>query len=321
MILASNACSSRQWFYFLYCRPCWKITKFGGPFITASNGRPVVFSGVTSSSMVVYVQCVKLSTSNVVGWPLTAKRSWVLYPLLFLQVLTVVANIYLAAVIGIAFDGQHSSTNDILNVSRNLLPTTMKTFTVWMIGTLVLDICMTVTLVFVLWRCKTGSLQSDKIVHRIIIIAWESAVLPSTCTIVATALYHAILYTYDHVVILLVLQTGKLYTLGMLRSLNMRANLRQKFRSVDLGGRISLPSVNCDTYSAHTSTANNSDQCSDSPKSTATENLELAAIRHPCHGWLGVTEEWSSTDAYGEISSTVGQEDGVPRNRVAPGMA
>ena len=142
-------------------------------------------------------------------------------------------------------------------------------------------------MVVVLWRCKTGSLQSDKIVHRVIIIAWESAALPAICTIVATALYHALLvssihssitvlncqivfiqYTYDHVVILLVLQTGKLYTLGMLRSLNMRAKLRQKFRSVDLGGRISLQSVNCDTYSAITSTANNSDPCPDVRVST-----------------------------------------------------
>ncbi|KAF8351620.1 hypothetical protein F5887DRAFT_938363 [Amanita rubescens] len=115
-----------------------------------------------------------------------------------------------------------------------------------MVGTLGSD------LVFVLWRCKTGSLHSDIIVRRIIIIAWESAALPSVCTIVAASLYHAragdlqiapTQYTYDYVVILLVLQIGKLYTLGMLRSLNMRAKLRQKFRSVDLGGRISLPDV------------------------------------------------------------------------------
>jgi hypothetical protein len=145
--------------------------------------------------------------------------------------------------------------------------------------------------VVVLWRCKTGSLQSDKIVHRVIIVAWESAALPAICTIVAAALYHAILvsgiyssltalnfqfvfiqYTYDHVVVLLVLQTGKLYTLGMLRSLNMRAKLRQKFRSVDLGGRISLPTVNCDTYSAITSMANNSDPCPDVRVSTPTSS-------------------------------------------------
>lgn len=144
-------------------------------------------------------------------------------------------------------------------------------------------------MVVVLWRCKTGSLQSDKIVHRVIIITWESAALPAICTIVAAALYHALLvsdmystitalnfqivfmeYTYDHVVILLVLQTGKLYTLGMLRSLNMRVKLRQKFRSVDLGGRISLQSVNCDMYSAITSTANNSDPCPDVRMSTLT---------------------------------------------------
>ena len=59
------------------------------------------------------------------------------------------------------------------------------------------------------------------------------------------------------------MQIGKLYTLGMLRSLNMRAKLRQKFRSVDLGGRISLSGGNDDTYSAQTSTANNSDPCPD----------------------------------------------------------
>ncbi|KAM6496047.1 hypothetical protein JOM56_008753 [Amanita muscaria] len=161
-------------------------------------------------------------------WVLTEKRRWILVPLSALLLVTIVANISLAVVIGIAFRGLDSTTYDLLNVSRNLLPSTICAFTLWMSGTLVLDVCITVTVVIALWRSKTGSLQSDRVIHRLIMITWESAALPSILTIVSAALYRAMAYAYDHVVILLVLQTGKLYTIGMLRSLNLRAELGHK---------------------------------------------------------------------------------------------
>ncbi|PFH51393.1 hypothetical protein AMATHDRAFT_3054 [Amanita thiersii Skay4041] len=177
---------------------------------------------------------------------------------------------------GIAFNGSNPS-NDILNVSRNLLPSTITVFTIWMFGTLTLDVLVTairkeflyfdiqavnqsLTVVVLLWRSKTGLLQSDKIIKRIIVITWESAALPSTCTILAAALYHVELYTYDHLVILFVLQTGKLYALGMLWSLNMRTKLRHKLRSQDLGGRRSLHDWQWDgSYTVCTSTVRNSE--------------------------------------------------------------
>ena len=116
-----------------------------------------------------------------------------------------------------------------------------------------------------LWRCRTGLREVDKTILGIIHITWESAILPTICMVIAVGLYHAapvctnILYWIqgflswpsidqrmgDHLVLFFVLITGKVYTFGMLRTLNSRAKLRKRMQSHSLC-RTSLTSWNRD---------------------------------------------------------------------------
>lgn len=104
-----------------------------------------------------------------------------------------------------------------------------------------------------LWRSKTGQDDSDKTLLKVISITCESAVLPLTTLLAAVIIYQAHPVSFflflestsshprfqrkgeDNVVLLLVLVTGKLYTLVLLRTLNSRNELRQRFRSHSLG--------------------------------------------------------------------------------------
>jgi hypothetical protein len=99
---------------------------------------------------------------------------------------------------------------------------------------------------------------SDKVIHRVIAITWESAALPSLFTLIAVSVYHVRMvsasgsteiYVLNHLILLqdsnyhlvrlFVFLTGKLYTIGLLRTLNSRIRLRERLQSHDLG-RVSL---------------------------------------------------------------------------------
>lgn len=70
---------------------------------------------------------------------------------------------------------------------------------------------------------------------QVFTIAWEAAAPPAGAMVVAVALYHATPRARDHLVLFFVLATGKLYTLGLMRTLNARAQLRARMKSYDLG--------------------------------------------------------------------------------------
>lgn len=167
-------------------------------------------------------------------WKLTNKNPWVIFPLSTLSALTMAANIYLAVATGIAFRSLEA-TDNILAASHFLLPSTIVTFSIWIFGSLALDIIVTSILISSLWRSRTGIRETDKIVLHVILLTWESAALPSICMFIAACLYHGAPRVHDHLVLFFVLLTGKLYVFGMLRTLNSRVKLRERMKSHDLG--------------------------------------------------------------------------------------
>ena len=104
-----------------------------------------------------------------------------------------------------------------------------------------------------LWRSRIGIGHSDKVLWRISTITWESALLPAVSTLAAIGLYHADAVSLrssvmlppmievgyqtkdNQLVVLFFVLTGKLYTVGLLRTLNTRIKLRERMKSHDLG--------------------------------------------------------------------------------------
>ncbi|KAJ7577337.1 hypothetical protein C8J56DRAFT_1113329 [Mycena floridula] len=70
-------------------------------------------------------------------------------------------------------------------------------------------------------------------------ITCQTAVLSAASLITAAAFYHAHAHGDDNLIIFFIMLTGKLYTFAVLRMLNSRDRLHQRFSSQDLG-RISL---------------------------------------------------------------------------------
>jgi len=133
---------------------------------------------------------------------------------------------------GVAIRKLGSVTNDTLSASRSILTSTVVSFSYWVFGSLALDLVVTSISILFLWRSKTGLVELDQVVMHIITITLESAAWPSICMLVAASLYHASPHTRDHLILFFVLLSGKLYTIGMLRTLNSRAKLRVRMREI-----------------------------------------------------------------------------------------
>ncbi|KAG0709866.1 hypothetical protein DFH29DRAFT_886166 [Suillus ampliporus] len=84
----------------------------------------------------------------------------------------------------------------------------------------VLDVILSIILAFFLWQNKTGVDHLDRALLRFFAVATESSL-----AIVASA---------NRLVFVFLLQTGKLYTLSILRTLNAKVKLRERMKSDDL---------------------------------------------------------------------------------------
>ncbi|KAF9534774.1 hypothetical protein CPB83DRAFT_214292 [Crepidotus variabilis] len=178
-------------------------------------------------------------------WKMMDQRIWILVPLLSLSMITMVANLYLAIAMGIAFKAlskEGTLTDDTLTTGHFLLPSTIVAFSFWIFGSLVLEVSVTGLLLVGLWRHKTGEEEVDKTILNVMNISWESAILPSFCMVIAVGLYHAKPVLDDHLVLFFVLLTGKFYTFGMLRTLNSRSKLRLEIQGHSFG-RTSLTTL------------------------------------------------------------------------------
>ncbi|OBZ76054.1 hypothetical protein A0H81_03888 [Grifola frondosa] len=109
-------------------------------------------------------------------------------------------------------------------------------FPCWVYGSLVLALSVTSILSASLWRTKTGLNYLDKTLKHIISITWESAALPAACMVVSGVLYSGIDSSeIRHLDLFFIIITAKVYTLGLLRTLNKRTQLRERLHSNDLG--------------------------------------------------------------------------------------
>ncbi|KAH8988528.1 hypothetical protein EDB92DRAFT_1006614 [Lactarius akahatsu] len=167
-------------------------------------------------------------------WKVTKKRKWVTAPLAFLLVTIFIANVYLSITLGLG--SKHGEANDSpLRAERSF--SAQFSFNYWIFGSLVLDVAITSILMVWLFQSKTGLENLDQALDHIVAVTWESAAVPSIFQIVAVSLYDSKSDESHHLVLFFSLMTGKLYTLGILRSLNSRPNLRGRMTSDDIGRR------------------------------------------------------------------------------------
>ncbi|KAI9467162.1 hypothetical protein BJY52DRAFT_50917 [Lactarius psammicola] len=167
-------------------------------------------------------------------WKVTKKRKWVTAPLAFLLITIFIANVYLSIALGLG--SKHGTVNDSPLREERSFPAKFS-FNYWIFGSLVLDV--TITSILMVWLCqsKTGLDNLDQALDHIVAVTWESAAVPSAFQIVAVSLYDSKSGESHHLVLFFSLMTGKLYTLGILRSLNSRPDLRGRMTSDDIGRR------------------------------------------------------------------------------------
>ncbi|KZT71470.1 hypothetical protein DAEQUDRAFT_763701 [Daedalea quercina L-15889] len=173
-------------------------------------------------------------------WKITGKNNRVILPLATLSFAMLVANVYLAVRI-----------DKLINVATGYadpLKAGHWAFPFWVFGSLVLSLTLTSILSWCLYKSKVGISQADELVQTIINVTWETAALPTASTIVAAAFYCSRQLTrVRHLDLFFILLTAKLYTLGILRTLNLRVRFRERLASHDLGGRQSLSDYQWDS--------------------------------------------------------------------------
>ncbi|KAH9060975.1 hypothetical protein EDB87DRAFT_1683089 [Lactarius vividus] len=167
-------------------------------------------------------------------WKVTKKRKWVTAPLAFLLITIFIANVYLSIALGLG--SKHGEANDSPLRAERSFPAQFS-FNYWIFGSLVLDVAITSILMVWLFQSKTGLENLDQALDHIVAVTWESAAVPSIFQIVAVSLYDSKSDESHHLVLFFSLMTGKLYTLGILRSLNSRPDLRGRMTSDDIGRR------------------------------------------------------------------------------------
>ncbi|KZP04139.1 hypothetical protein FIBSPDRAFT_844333 [Athelia psychrophila] len=98
------------------------------------------------------------------------------------------------------------------------------------------------------WRSRTGLTSSNTVLFKLTAIAWETALLPAISMLTAISLFcsnrnedvhYKLQGAINQIPYFFFVMTGKLYTVGFLRTLNVRTKLRERLQSQDLG-RVSL---------------------------------------------------------------------------------
>ncbi|KDQ64376.1 hypothetical protein JAAARDRAFT_201722 [Jaapia argillacea MUCL 33604] len=190
---------------------------------------PLKWTDVLINGMVVFLCQLYLIRKC---WKATNRRYFISIPLTSISATIFVADVFLAVQVG-----KVMGANDPLRNNSKLVPSSVFAFSYWIFGSLVLNSVVTVIMVTFLWRSKTGVSYLDKVLRHIISITWESAALPFVSMLVAACIYHARSRVSEnyHLVLLFVLMTGKLYNIGLMRTLNARQDLRSRMHSTDLG--------------------------------------------------------------------------------------
>ncbi|KAG2757492.1 hypothetical protein P692DRAFT_201926606 [Suillus brevipes Sb2] len=156
-------------------------------------------------------------------WRVT-KGSWWIAGLYALTITTYIANILIAVSFSRLAVSNPKPRDVILSVVA---------LSYWTTAVLVLDVVLSVILAYFLWKNKTGEHHLDRALLRFCAVATESAVWPSLCVVVSAGLFFSHNANANRLVFLFLLQTGKLYTLSNLRTLNAKVKLRERMKSDD----------------------------------------------------------------------------------------
>ncbi|KAH9850772.1 hypothetical protein C2E23DRAFT_734391 [Lenzites betulinus] len=214
-----------------------------------------IFNALICSLCEVFLirRCFRISQRNI----------YVLVYLCALLVTSFVGSIYLTFRIAkfIGPSSQHGYA-DPLHASMFAYP-------LWVYVTLVMALSLTVILSVALWRTRTGLHHLDHTLNHIIYITFESAALPTACMLASAIVYsvrdaqaaaassssppppsssssspsplpayltgHAA--AMGHLDLFFAILTGKVYTLGLLRTLNSRTQFRAGLHTSHLGRR------------------------------------------------------------------------------------
>ncbi|KAJ3929622.1 MAG: hypothetical protein NXY57DRAFT_397870 [Lentinula lateritia] len=163
-------------------------------------------------------------------WKMTDHNPWVLYPLGTLSVTVFIANLIQAVSLPLVVNKTDPESGNYIG-SGPLM--SLFVFSYWIFGSLVLDLIVASILITTLWRAKTGLEDSDRVVWSVITLTCESASLPCISMIAAVSLYHST--KESNLVLFFVLLAGKLYSYGLLRTLNSRDGFRLRLNSHNLG--------------------------------------------------------------------------------------
>ncbi|KAJ6628921.1 hypothetical protein B0H10DRAFT_104579 [Mycena sp. CBHHK59/15] len=207
----------------------WTVTVFRHPW----SGSPLLWTDVFLNGIICSM-CEAFYIRRC--WKMTGKRPWVLYPMILLWISITAANFYIAITLALEFR-YFGSDHTLEAGAEKLLKETLIVFSYWLAGSSVLDIAVAVILITCLLKSKTGLEASNSVLNRVILLTLETALLPSISMVIAVLILHLAPNpgTHDDLVLFFVLITAKLYAIGLLRTLNARAKLRERLDSHDLG--------------------------------------------------------------------------------------
>ncbi|GAW05054.1 hypothetical protein LENED_006885 [Lentinula edodes] len=220
------------WFYFLYCKRLSRNISYGRYLLTSRLGQAhshFVWTGVAINGCISWL-CETFYIRRC--WKMTDHNPWVLYPLGTLSVTVFIANLIQAVSLPLVVNKTDPESGNYLG-SGPLMSLLQFVFSYWIFGSLVLDLIVASILITTLWRAKTGLEDSDRVVWSVITLTCESASLPCISMIAAVSLYHST--KESNLVLFFVLLAGKLYSYGLLRTLNSRDGFRLRLNSHNLG--------------------------------------------------------------------------------------
>ncbi|KAK7054161.1 hypothetical protein R3P38DRAFT_3254766 [Favolaschia claudopus] len=168
---------------------------------------------------------------------MTGKKWWALYPLAILWMSLVCASFYITITVGLEFKDFTASQHKLPAHAQRLFRDTMVVFSYWVIAGTVLNVLVALILVTCLFKSKTGVDNSDSVINRVILLTLQTAILPSISMTTALVLLHVLPRPgqNDDLALFFILITAKFHAIGLLRTLNARARLRQRIGSTDLG--------------------------------------------------------------------------------------
>jgi len=191
-----------------------------------------------------------------------AWRIWILSRKVWIPIAVVIIST-IQAVSGI-WTGTHAHfIADFTQVEKH----DSKTTAVWLGGTALCDVIITVSMIYYLTTARTGFRATNAILVKIVRVTVETGLVCSTFAILDLSLFLSFENNYYHMVMCIAL--SKLYSNSLLVALNSRVRI--------VGGRSNGPSVDDDTLSAISFNENASGSSSALPnmhqlsKSTARE--------------------------------------------------